>query len=124
MIDERIEYIDFDELNEELSEIGEYIIQDDYDAAELKAKKDAIFSREEYAVLVDDESFKSLVADAEKFSVEEVESKTKAIFADYVIKTGEFSSKKDEGAKKPNTVGLNFNAKAKKAGPYGNLFNS
>ena len=98
--------------------------KDNYDAAELKAKKDAIFSREEYAVLVDDEAFKSLVADADKFSVEEVESKAKAIFADYVIKTGEFSSKKDEGAKKPNTVSLNFNAKAKKAGPYGNLFNS
>lgn len=98
--------------------------KDNYDAAELKAKKDAIFSREEYSVIVDDESFKSLVVDAEKFSVEEVESKAKAIFADYVIKTGEFSSKKDEGAKKPNTVGLNFNAKAKKAGPYGNLFNS
>ena len=98
--------------------------KDNYDAAELKVKKDAILSREEYAVLVDDEAFKSLVADAEKFSVEEVESKAKAIFADYVIKTGEFSSKKGEGAKKPNTVGLNFNAKAKKAGPYGNLFNS
>ena len=98
--------------------------KDNYDAAELKAKKDAIFSREEYAVLVDDEAFKLLVTDAEKFSVEEVESKAKAIFADYVIKTGEFSSKKDEGAKKPNTVSLNFNAKAKKAGPYGNLFNS
>lgn len=98
--------------------------KDDYDAAELKSKKDAIFAREEYAVLVDDEAFKSLVENAEKFSVEEVESKAKAIFADYVIKTGEFFAKKDEGAKKSKTVGLNFNAKAKKTGPYGNLFNS
>ena len=96
--------------------------KDNYDAAELKTKKDAIFSREEYTVLVDDEAFKSLVADAEKFSVEEVESKAKAIFADYVIKTGEFSAKKDDGVKKPKTVGFNFVKDNKKKKAYGSLF--
>jgi hypothetical protein len=96
--------------------------KDNYDAAELKTKKDAIFSREEYAVLADDEAFKSLVADAEKFSVEEVESKAKAIFADYVIKTGEFSAKKDDGVKKPKTVGFNFVKDNKKKKAYGSLF--
>ena len=96
--------------------------RDNYDAAELKAKKDAIFSREEYVVLADDEAFQSLVVDAEKFSVDEVESKSKAIFADYVIKTGEFSSKKDEGAKKPKTVGFNFAKDNKKKKAYGSLF--
>lgn len=96
--------------------------KDNYDAAELKAKKDAIFAREEYAVLADDETFKSLVADAEKFSVEEVESKAKAIFADYVIKTGEFSAKKDNEAKKPKTVGFNFVKDNKKRKAYGSLF--
>jgi hypothetical protein len=96
--------------------------KDNYDAAELKTKKDAIFSREEYAVLADDETFKSLVADAEKFSVEEVESKAKAIFADYVIKTGEFSAKKDNEAKKPKTVGFNFAKDNKKRKAYGSLF--
>lgn len=96
--------------------------KDNYDAAELKTKKDAIFSREEYAVLADDEAFKSLVVDAEKFSVEEVESKAKAIFADYVIKTGEFSAKKDGGVKKPKTVGFNFVKDNKKKKAYGSLF--
>ena len=96
--------------------------KDNYDAAELKAKKDAIFSREEYAVLADDEAFKSLVADAEQFSVEEVESKAKAIFADYVIKTGEFSAKKDDGVKKPKTIGFNFVKDNKKKKAYGSLF--
>ena len=94
--------------------------KDNYDAAELKAKKDAIFSREEYSVLIEDEAFKALVADAEKFSVEEVETKVKAIFADYVIKAGEFSVKKDDN--KLKTIGFNFNKKESKKGPYGNLF--
>ena len=95
--------------------------KDNYDAAELKAKKDAIFARSEYSVLVEDEAFKALVADAEKYSVDEVEAKAKAIFADYVIKTGTFSAK-DDGEKKPKVLGFNFNKKETKSGPYGNLF--
>lgn len=95
--------------------------KDNYDAAELKAKKDAIFARSEYSVLVEDEAFKALVADAEKYSVDEVEAKAKAIFADYVIKTGTFSAKND-GEKKPKVLGFNFNKKETKSGPYGNLF--
>ena len=95
--------------------------KDNYEAAELKAKKDAIFTRSEYSVLADDEAFKALIADAEKYSVDEVEAKAKAIFADYVIKTGTFSAK-DDGEKKPKVLGFNFNKKETKSGPYGNLF--
>lgn len=91
------------------------------ESAELKAKKDAIFARSEYSVLVEDEAFKALVADAEKYSVDEVEAKAKAIFADYVIKTGTFSAK-DDGEKKPKVIGFNFNKKEDKKSPYGNLF--
>ena len=94
--------------------------KDNYEAAELKAKKDAILSREEYSVLAEDEAFKSLISDAEKFSIEEVEAKAKAIFADHVIKTGTFS-KSTEGATKPKSIGVNFNKKESKS-PYGNLF--
>lgn len=94
--------------------------KDKYDATELKAKKDAIFARDEYSVLVEDEAFKTLISEAENFSVEEVETKVKAIFADYVIKTGEYSVKNDN---KPKVLGFNINkgnSKSKK--PYGNLF--
>ena len=91
------------------------------EAAELKAQKDAIFARGEYSVLAEDEAFKALISDAEKYSVDEVEAKAKAIFADYVIKTGTFSAK-DDGEKKPKVLGFNFNKKETKSGPYGNLF--
>lgn len=92
------------------------------DAAELKSKKDAIFARDEYAALADDDAFKALVADAEKYSVDEVESKVKAIFADYVIKTGEFSIRSDN-TKKPKVLGFNLKNNDKKPkAPYGNLF--
>ena len=95
--------------------------KDKFDAAELKAKKDAIFAQEAYAVLAEDEAFKALIADADKFSVEEVETKAKSIFADYVIKTGEFSAK--EETKKSKTMGLKFDVKKdKKKKAYGDLF--
>lgn len=93
-----------------------------YDAAELKAQKDAIFVREEYAVLADDEAFKTLISDAEKFSVEEIESKAKSIFADHVIKTGTFSANNVD-PNKDSFVAFNLNKKESKKGPYGNLFN-
>ena len=96
--------------------------KDNYDANELKAQKDAIFAKEEYECLVENEEFKTLVSEAERFSVEEVASKAKAIFADHVISTGTFSAKVEE-AKKPKTIGLNFNKKETKKSPYGNLFN-
>lgn len=96
--------------------------KDNYDAAQVKAQKDAIFAREEYSVLAEDEAFKTLMADAAKFSVEEVESKVKSIFADFVIKTGEFSAKKDDkkqGAMHFSTKSVDKTNK----NPYGNLFN-
>lgn len=110
---------DYSVLEGKYNELKEF--KDNYDATEIKVKKDAIFAREEYSVLAEDEAFKTLVADAEKFSVDEVESKVKTIFADYVIKTGEFSAKKDESKQK--TLGFNFAEKeTKKKKAYGSLF--
>lgn len=108
-----------DALKQSYSELKQF--KDQYDAAKLKAKKDAIFNRNEYSILAEDASFVALKKDAEKFSVEEVESKAKSIFADYVIRTGTFSAK-DDGAKPTQTFGFNFRAANKKSGPYGGLF--
>ena len=95
--------------------------KDNYDAAELKSQKDAIFAREEYSILTDDESFKELVADAEKYSVDEIETKADVIFAKFVKANGEYSVNNETN--KPKTIGLNFNAKpSKKKTAYGGLF--
>ena len=91
------------------------------ESAQIKAQKDAIFAKSEYSILHNEDTFKDLVKDAEKFSVEEVESKIKSIFADYVIKTGNFSAQKDD-AQPVQTLGFNFRAASKKIGPYGGLF--
>lgn len=90
-------------------------------AAEVKVQKDAIFAKSEYECLAENEAFKALVADAEKYSVEECELKAKAIFADHVVSVGTFTAK-PEGTKTQKTVGINFTQKGSKSGPYGNLF--
>lgn len=111
---------DYAALETEYNELKTF--KDNYDAAQVKAQKDAIFARDEYSVLAEDDAFKALVADATKFSVEEVESKVKSIFADFVIKTGEFSTKKDDqkmGAMHFSTKSVDKTNK----NPYGNLFN-
>ena len=96
--------------------------KENYDSDKLKAEKDAIFAREEYSVLADNDAFKTLVSEAAKYSIEEIESKVKSVFADHVIKTGTFSVKND-GEKKSNTYALNFTQDIDDAeGPYGNLF--
>ena len=110
---------DYSALEGKYNELKEF--KDNYDAAELKAQKDEIFTREEYSVLAEDEAFKALVADAEKYSVEEIETKADVIFAKFVKANGEYSAKNE--AKKSKTLGFNFNAKpSKKKQAYGGLF--
>lgn len=95
--------------------------KDNYDATELKNKKDAIFARDEYSVLADDEAFKTLISEAEKYSVDEIETKADVIFAKFVKANGEYSAKHETN--KSKTFGFNFNAKpSKKNTAYGGLF--
>jgi hypothetical protein len=94
--------------------------KDNYDATELKAQKDAIFAKKEYACLTENVAFKTLIADADKFSVDEVASKAKAIFADHVIATGTFSYKAEE--QKPMAMKFSTRTVDKvNENPYGNI---
>ena len=87
-------------------------------AAQDQAKKDAILNDEKYSEIVDTEQFAELKKDAAKFSVEELETKAKLIFADVVMAKGEHIEKK------VNKIGFNFSEKPKKAQAYGGLFDN
>lgn len=84
-------------------------------AAQDQAKKDAILSDEKYAEIADTEQFAELKKNAAKFSVEEIETKAKLIFADVVMA-------KEHSEKKTNKIGFNFVDKPKKKTAYGGLF--
>lgn len=86
---------------------------------ELKVQKDAILESAEYAEIKDSDEFKALVADAEKYSVDELKVKADLIFAAAMKKKFNF-----EVEPKKKSVGINFNARPSKKSAYGNLFNN
>ena len=92
--------------------------KEQYDAAQIKAQKDEILESAEYAEIKDSEEFKALVADAEKYSVDELKVKADLIFAAAMKKKFNF-----EAEPKNKSVGINFNTKPnKKKQAYAGLF--
>lgn len=85
---------------------------------ELKVQKDEILESAEYAEIKDSEEFKALVADAEKYSVDELKVKADLIFAAAMKKKFNFEAKPEK-----KSVGINFNVKPnKKKQAYSGLF--
>ena len=96
--------------------------KDQYDAAVIKTKKTEILDKAEYECLVENAEFAQLRNDMDKFSVEEISTKADLIFAAHMKSKMEFSAK-NEGKKKPQTIGFSVDAKKeKKKKAYGNLF--
>ena len=96
--------------------------KDDYDASQLKAQKDEVLGREEYAEIAETDGFKALVAEMDKYSVNELEEKCDLLFAAH-----EKAKKKTfaEEAKNNKPTAMKFSVKTvdetnKK--PYGDLF--
>ena len=93
-----------------------------YDESVIKAQKTDILDKAEYECLEKNAEFAQLRADMDKFSVEEISTKADLIFAAHMKSTMEFSAK-DEGKKKPTTLGFAMDTKKeKKKKAYGNLF--
>ena len=111
---------DYSALEAKYNELKQF--KEEYDATELHSQRENIVNAEEYSVLAENEEFKALVADMDKYSVDELKIKADLIFAAHVKASGEFSVKKDTD-KKSSTIGLNFNNKTtEKKKAYGKLF--
>jgi hypothetical protein len=94
--------------------------KEQYDAAEVKAEKDAIFESAEYAEIKDTEDFKALIEDADKYSTEDLKIKADLLFADFMKKKLNFAVEKPE---EKHSVGINVNSKPNlKAQAYAGLF--
>ena len=89
------------------------------EANQLQAQKDAIFAKEKFASIVETQLFKKLVENAKDYSVEECEQRANEILEDCHSFAANFSASENKQVK---TLGLNFNKKESKKGPYGNLF--
>lgn len=108
---------DYSALEAKYNELKEF--KEQYDAAEIKAEKDAIFESIEYAEIKESEEFQALIADADKYSAEEIKIKADLIFAASMKKKFNFEVEKPE---KKNSVSININEKPKKKQAYAGLF--
>ena len=109
---------DYSALEAKYNELQSF--KDNYDAVQLKTKKDAIFAKEEFASILETKAFKKLVENSDNYTVEECEQKARDILDDCNDYVASFVAA--DTANKSKVLGLNFNKKESKEGPYGKLF--
>lgn len=110
---------DYAALETKYNELKEF--KNAYDANLAKAEKMAILESAEYAEIKESDEFKTLVAEIDKYSVEEIKVKADLLFAASMKKKFNFSV---EPEKKQHSVGMNLQAKPnKKKQAYAGLFN-
>lgn len=94
--------------------------KEQYDIAELTAQKSTVLESVEYVEIKDSDEFKALVAEMDKYSVEELKIKADLIFAASMKK--KFNFEATQPAKK-HAVTVNINAKPnKKKEAYAGIF--
>ena len=110
---------DYSALEEKYNELREF--KANTEAAQLQAQKDAIFSREEFAGIVETKAFKKLVENSKNYTIEECEQMAKDILDDCNDYVTNFAAKND-GKKHPKVIGFANANKPEKEKPYGDLF--
>jgi UDP-N-acetylmuramyl pentapeptide synthase len=107
------------EFEAELQTLREF--KSNYDAAQLKAEKEAILNKEEYACLSEDEAFKQLASEVDNYSTEELSVKADLVLAAYAKAT--FSANKVEEKQTAMKFSIKSNDKACEK-PYGGIFDT
>ena len=110
-----------DEMRANYSAIQEKL--NTYEKAELDAQKDAIFADESYKEYLENDEFKSLISDKDKYSIDELKDKADIAFAKCVKKAGTFAAKSAEDKPKTSRHTFTKAGKETKKKPYGNIFN-
>lgn len=110
------EKIAIDKMREDYAALKQF--KEDFEAAENKAAKDAIFANDIYNDIRESDEFKALVANADKYSVEELQDKCDLLFAANA-KQARFSLVFNET---PHALGVNLKKSNKKTQAYSGLF--
>ena len=107
-----------DELKSNYAELKAF--KENYDAATIKAEKDAIFESTDYDEIRDSDEFKTLMSEMDQYSVDELKTKADLLYAASMKKKFAVESNKTE---KRKSVGFNYQAKPnKKKQAYAGLF--
>lgn len=115
------EYAELESMRSNYTELKEF--KENVEKNELHSKKESLLADEKYSVLSENEAFIELKKNMDNYSLDDLETKAKVIFADYVSSIGEFSAK-PEVSKSPVLFMSNSNSEkeSKKKAPYGGIF--
>lgn len=114
------EKLEIESMRKDYSALKEF--KDNYDASQVKAQKDEVLSREEYSEISESDDFKALIAEIDKYSVEELEVKCDLLFAAHEkAKHKNFAA--ENSGKKPTAMRFSVSTVDEtNKKPYGDLF--
>ena len=114
------EKLEIEDMRKNYASLKEF--KDNYEVNQIKAQKNEVFSREEYAEITETDGFKDLMSNMDKYSVEELEVKCDLLFAAYVKSQHKHFAIESNGNKSTcMKFNVNTQDEANKK-PYGDLF--
>nr|DAF45087.1 MAG TPA: hypothetical protein [Siphoviridae sp. ctCIv11] len=116
------EYAEIESMRSSYAELKAF--KENVEKNELHSKKESLLADEKYSVLSDNEEFTELKKNMDNYSLDDLETKAKVIFADYVSSVGNFSLNSSNKNKShsmqlfgdPNT------RRNSRSGRYGDIF--
>lgn len=116
------EYAEIESMRSNYAELKEF--KENFEKNELHSKKENLLTDEKYSVLAENEAFTELKKNMDNYSLEDLETKAKVIFADYVASVGNFSLN-TPNVSKTGSMQLfgNLNSRRNsRSGRYGDIF--
>ena len=115
------EYTELESMRSNYTELKEF--KENVEKNELHSKKESLLADKKYSVLSENAAFIELKKNMDNYSLDDLETKAKVIFADYVSSIGAFSAKPK--ASKSSVLFMsnsNSEKESKKKAPYGGIF--
>lgn len=116
------EYAEIESMRSNYAELKAF--KENVEKNELHSKKESLLADEKYSVLSDNEAFMELKKNMNNYSLDDLETKAKVIFADYVSSVGNFSLN-SSNENKSHSMQLFGNPNTRRnshSGRYGDIF--
>lgn len=116
------EYAEIESMRSNYAELKAF--KENVEKNELHSKKESLLADEKYSVLSDNEAFTELKKNMDNYSLDDLETKAKVIFADYVSSVGNFSlnSSNENKSHSMQLFGDSNTRRNSRSGRYGDIF--
>lgn len=116
------EYAEIESMRSNYAELKAF--KENVEKNELHSKKENLLTDEKYSVLAENEAFTELKKNMDNYSLEDLETKAKVIFADYVASVGNFSLNipNDSKTGSMQLFGNPNSRRNSRSGRYGDIF--